>query len=168
MSHLSTQFYSQVCKEKHEDPDDKNFEITYFGYIPTFGHPMALFSKCDGLPLAVLELRYQDLQNYTKGHNSFITELQSEDDGKQLFQGVVTSDNQKVEFVITNLTDDYINFNLMKCDKKVEEVNPKGLNEINELRPYESYAIRSDQTLGNKVIALKTHKLEKPLDDKSD
>lgn len=158
---LDPRFYTCVHSNKCEDPLDKNYEITYSGYVPKFGHPMALFSKKDGMPLAILELRYQNLEDYAGGSDTFITELPSDVTGKQLFQGVVTKDNVKIEFVITNLSDDYVNFNLMKCDKKVEEVNPKGLNEINELRAYESYAILSDQTLGNKVIMIKAHELEK-------
>ena len=160
MANLDKRFYTCIHSTKHDDLDDTSYEIKYSGYIPKFGHPMALFSNVDGLPLAVLELRFQDLENYTLGYDSFITQLSSEDvQSKQLFQGVVTRDNQKIEFVITNLTNDYMNFNLMKCNKKVEQVNPNGINEINELRPFESYAIRSDQTLNNKVIMLKTHKL---------
>lgn len=169
MASLNPRFYTLIYSNKHVDPNYKDYQVTYSGYVPKFGQPMALFSKLDGLPLAILELRYQDLENYAQGYDSFITELSPDvSNGKQSFQGIVTRDKQKVEFVITNLTDDYINFNLMKCNKKVDEVNPKGLNEINELRPYESYAIRSDQTLGNKVIILKAHELEEPKDNKPD
>ena len=152
---LSPEYYQEVCSNKHEDPDNKNNEFTYTGYQSKFGYPMALYSKKTGLPLATLILLFQDQDNYKKGHNSFITELPSENKNKQYFQGAVTNNNQKIEFVITNLCEDYINFNLMKCDKKVTNVNPNGLNEINELSPYESYAIRCDQTDSNKIIMLK-------------
>ncbi|AYV83628.1 MAG: hypothetical protein Hyperionvirus9_45 [Hyperionvirus sp.] len=161
MAALDSRFYSEIYSDKHEDVDDKNVEVSYTGYVPQFGHPMALFSESNGLALAVLELRYQDADSYAKGHETLITELTSDDARHQAFQGVVTQDNQKVQFVITNLCSDYLNFNLMKYDKKVTDVNPMGLNEINELRPYESYAIKSDQTNGNKVIMLKSHVAEK-------
>lgn len=162
---LDSRFFVLQHSSKNADPADPNYEFTYAGYSARFGSPMVLYSEHDGFPLAVLELLFQDKKNYVKGFDSFLTELSSEDE-RQQFQGIVTNDNQKIEFVITNLTGDYINFNLMKCDKKVTEVNPQGLNQVNELRPFESYAIQCDQTQDNRVLMLKTH--EKQTSNESD
>ena len=53
----------------------------------------------------------------------------------------------EIELVITNLNPNgFVNFNILKTDEKVSEVNPGGLNEINELHPFESYAVKCDQS----------------------
>jgi hypothetical protein len=73
----------------------------------------------------------------------------------QQFQGMIDRDGQEFELVITNLAQTgMINFNLMRCVDPVREVNPRGLNEINELRPNESYAIQCDQNADNKPLKL--------------
>lgn len=163
---LDYRFFKQVHQETYEDPSDSTHNLVQTAYVPLYGKPMCLFSEHDGTPLAVLNLEYQDRSRYTDQHTSFVTELPADTQGqaqatgplRQRFQGVVTLDDQKVQFVLTNCTDNYINFNLMKCDEKVTETNPGGLNQVNELRPYESYAVQCDQTLGNRVLKLTTHK----------
>jgi len=49
------------------------------------------------------------------------------------------------------------NFNIFKKDIKTDRVNPGGLNEINELRPFESYAVQCDQE-NNGVLILNSIK----------
>jgi len=154
---LDTRYFKCVYEEVYTDPlDGIGYETTCTAFTPVHGQSMCLFSKVGGSPLAFLNLRYQDLSLYGNGQSSFITEIPSDSDDKQRFQGVVTKNGQNIELVITNLTDDYINFNLMKCDEKVDEVNPGGLNEVNELHGYESYAIRCDQTQGSRILKLDT------------
>lgn len=150
---MDSRFYSLVHTETVPSTDG-TYETVFSGYKPKYGHPMCLFSSVDGLPIALLELRYQNKQLYDSAYNTFVTELPSNGSDKQSFQAIATKDSEAIEFVITNASDNYINFNLMKCDEKVVTVNPKGLNEINELRPYESFAVKSDQTIGNRIIKL--------------
>ena len=155
---MYTAYYSLVYTEEVPDTEDTTKKIVYSGYKPKYGHPMCLYSS-DGFPIALLELRYQNKNLYNEGHDSFITELPSNtDQTKQSFQAITTKDNEAIEFVITNTTESYINFNLMKCDENVTSVNPGGLNQVNELRPLESYTVKSDQTLGNRILKLISHK----------
>ena len=44
------------------------------------------------------------------------------------------------------------NFNILKQDSTVNEVNPGGVNEVNELRSFESVAIKCDQTNNKSMI----------------
>jgi hypothetical protein len=78
--------------------------------------------------------------------NSLITKRPNNSELKCDFQGMINKDNQEFELVITNLTDlGYINFNILKKNIVIDTIDPGGLNEINELKPYESYAIKWDQ-----------------------
>ena len=110
---MYTAYYSLVYTEEVPDTEDTTKKIVYSGYKPKYGHPMCLYSS-DGFPIALLELRYQNKNLYNEGHDSFITELPSNtDQTKQSFQAITTKDNEAIEFVITNTTESYINFNLI-------------------------------------------------------
>lgn len=125
----------------------------YIGYQP-IGHPMILYSLVTGFPLASLHIKYKSSYNDIK-YKTLVTELNESNLELQQFQGIFTKDNEDIEFVITNLcSEGFINFNLMKNDIKVTEVDPGGLNQVNELAPFQSYAINADQTVGNKSIRL--------------
>lgn len=125
---------------------------TYHLYQP-LGNPLILFSNIDGFPLAALHLRCVD----ENGGRALIAKRHS---GDTDFQGLINRDNQEFELVISNLTSQgMINFNIMHNDSKVVDVDPGtakgGLNQVNELKPYESYAIRCDQK-DNLSLILKT------------
>ena len=139
-------------------------EFDYIGFIP-IGHPMILFSLVDGSPLASLHLRYQ-LNSNNPRYQTLITELNESTLDQQKFQGIFTKDDCDIEFVITNLSHEgFINFNLMKTDTKVFEVDPGGLNKVNELKPYQSYSVKADQTANNKSIKLSVN-IKKDNDNK--
>uniref|UniRef100_A0A6C0ACD4 Uncharacterized protein n=1 Tax=viral metagenome TaxID=1070528 RepID=A0A6C0ACD4_9ZZZZ len=126
---------------------------------------LILFSRLNGIPLASISLRsqetlYQSKINGTRG-KSLISHLPSDKEGRQRVQGLIDQNNQKFELVISNLLPgnynekkDYINFNILKTNEKVTETNPGGVNQVNELRPNESYSIKSDYTEGNKCLIL--------------
>lgn len=129
-------------------------QVRYEAYRPK-GRPMILFSLVDGSPLAALTFRAQDVPG--NGGDCLISQRPSRDgDFNCDFQGLINRDDQEFELIITNLSDrSYINFNILKKDESVETVNPGGLNEINELRPNESYAVRCDQ-VDNRSLILST------------
>jgi len=122
-------------------------DVKYCIYRPKVSN-MVLFSTKDGTPLASLALK--PISN----DSALISERpDSVDDSVQRFQGLCKNDNEEFSLVITNLnTDGYINFNILKTDEKVTNTNPGGLNEINELRPLESYAVRCDQSNNLQLI----------------
>lgn len=125
--------------------------------------PIVLFSEIDGSALASLHFklsgRYgaqidKDSRTVLAPFKSFLQEQME----IQRFQGLINKENQEFEFVITNLcANGYINFNLMKTNEDVTETNPGGINEINELRPFESYAVRCDQ-INNLPMILQKYK----------
>ena len=125
-------------------------------------HPMILFSKIDGTPLASLHLRCQD-NEYQSDHignrgRALITKRPYRSEFKCDFQGIINRDNQEFELVITNLSNlGMININILKCDRKVDEVNPGGLNQVNELHKLQSYAVKCDQ-MNNGILVLNTIK----------
>lgn len=136
--------YFEYLTEKHSG------HFRYEAYRP-IGRPMILFSLVDGSPLASLTFRSQD----SPGNDGkcVISKRPSNGDFKCDFQGLIDKDDQEFELVITNLSDKgFINFNIMKKDESVDTVNPGGLNEINELRPNESYAVRCDQADNRSLI----------------
>jgi hypothetical protein len=147
---LNDKYFRQIYNEIHDD-------IQYTVYRP-LDYPIILYSIDNNIPIASLHFRCQDsiYQNYQKGNRgkSIITNdnIQSCD-----FLAITNMDNQEFELVISNLTDiGYINFNIFKTDRKTITINPNGLNEINELRPYESYPVQCDQHT-NDVLLLKSN-----------
>jgi len=130
--------------------DSKYFEILAYedvadvGYyiVRPEGNPMILYSNVDGSPLAALELKCT-----SKHGKSLITKRYS---GDTDFQGLINEDKQEFMFIITNLTGyGMINFNIMHNDSKVVDVDPRaekgGVNQVNEIHPYQSYEIKCDQ-----------------------
>src|SRR3990172_3988924 len=137
---LNSQYFLTV-----DSRTDNGFEYTIV--IPK-DSPLILFSKVDGLPIASIHLKCQT------GSKSLFTKRPYESSIKCDFQGIINKEGQEFEFVITNLcADGMINFNILKQDIKVDQVNPGGLNEVNELRPFESYAVKCDQA-NNKTMIL--------------
>lgn len=127
-------------------------EAVYSGVRP-LDHPMILFSEVDGQPLAALHLK-------SRGKGKGVIAQRNIDVGGQRFQGLLTEDNQEFELIISNLSHAFVNFNILKTDDNVKEVMPSGLNEINELRPGESYRVQCDQE-NNMSLILSTIKDKK-------
>ena len=176
---LNTQYFEKIYS-------DTCGEVLYESYRPR-DKPMILFSLVDGSPLAALTLRCQvtstqiDL-NGTRGRalissctDNFMPDLQR-------FQGLIDRDGQEFELVISNLSSKgHINFNILKSDEKVSSVNPFGLNEINELRGDESYAVKcsqennlslilssiKDETTGNTITIKEDENAAKKTGDKT-
>jgi hypothetical protein len=91
------------------------------------------------------------------------------------FQALSNVDNDEFQFVISNLTDfvsrpdidplvatnrtsvGYVKIDILGHPIDVRETDYPtiGVNQINELRPSESYAIKSDQRTGNKTMVLR-------------
>jgi len=91
----------------------------------------------------------------TKLANTVLYPRENDADGRQRFQGIVDQDKQFAEYVLTNLcAEGMLNINLLKENRAVREVNPAGVNQINELRPGESIKVYSDQTMGNAKMIL--------------
>lgn len=142
---LSTKYFKTILTEEH---NEYTFKI-----IRPIGHPIVLFSKIDGSPLASIHLKCQN-----DDKKALFTRRPNKSKINCDFQGIIDTDEQEFEFIITNLSaDGYINFNILKQNEKVNEVNPGGLNEINELRPYESYVVQCDQS-NNKSLILSSIK----------
>lgn len=140
---LASKYFSILSKRVQGD-------IEYVAIRP-LDNPLILFSLVDGSPLASFHLRCQDnrRQNDYSGNRgrALICARPYNSQVKCNFQGLINRDNQEFEFVITNLcSEGMINFNILKTDSKVEEVNPGGVNQVNELRPYESYEVQCDQS----------------------
>jgi hypothetical protein len=127
-------------------------EYSYKAYKPK-GNPIVLFSEKEHIPLASLHFEsFYDIEN-----SSLIASRKDKDEAEpniQHFQGIINKDNHKIKFTITNLTQHgYINFNILKDNTQIIETNPGGLNQINELRPYESHEVKCDQ-FDNRAIIL--------------
>ncbi len=135
---LSSKYFQTILTEEHDGHTLKVIRPT--------GRPLILFSKVDGSPLASVHLN-------CNGGFALFTKRPNKSQFKCDFQGIVDSDDREFELVITNLSKEgHINFNILKHDEKVNTVNPGGLNEVNELRPYESYSVQCDQETGKALI----------------
>jgi hypothetical protein len=116
--------------------------------------PMILFSKIDGSPLAAMHF-------ISKTSRTLISRRPEKSKFDCDFQGLIVGDGQEFELVITNLCyEGQINFNIMKKNIGIQEVNPGGLNEVNELRSMESYAVKCDQS-NNMTLVLNSIKNDK-------
>lgn len=167
MRRLDSKYFKHVKQERLHG-------LVYDAYHP-LDQPIVLMSLSTGKPLASLHLRVRDHTrrdtfyggSYTREENNEASNRPNvQDTGRALivkrpdginddcdFQGVFTKDNQEFELVITNLCPEgLINFNILKVNQTVREVNPGGLNEINELRPGESYAVQCDQVDNRSLI----------------
>ena len=125
----------------------------YYHIVRPKERPMILFAK-DGTALAALHLRPQDtirgarlVHSTTAQPQCLIAKKPLLSDVKADFYGVINEDNKDIEFVISNLSDNWINFNILKQDIKVSTVDipSYGLNQVNELNKYQSYPVQSDQ-----------------------
>lgn len=146
---LNSKYFTTVSSK--QDGDFK------YSIVRPKDSPLILFSKIDGLPLASIHFRCQESPQQndymkTRGQSLF-TKRPFESSFKCDFQGIVDREGQEFEFVITNLNKDgMINFNILKQNSTVSEVNPGGLNEVNELRSFESVAIKCDQNDNKSMI----------------
>ncbi|CAH6418146.1 Hypothetical protein HVR_LOCUS21 [uncultured virus] len=127
----------------------------YYKVIKPLGSSMILFSGVDGTPLAALHLIY-------KGPHDAKSLIVKRQRGKTDFQGVITKDGDHFSLVISNLTGlGMINFNIMKNDSKVVDVDPGtakgGVNQVNELNERQSYEILCDQK-DNRLFILNSAK----------
>lgn len=142
----------------------KDFEGYQQVVYRPLGHPMVLFAD-DGTPLASLHFECQTTSEQVgnlRGQTLITNRPDKSVDDLQFFQGLVDRPNQEVQLVITNLLESdahenaYINFNVLRSDEKVTMVDPGGVNQVNELRPGESYAVKSDQNAGHAALKLTT------------
>lgn len=148
MKVLQSRYFTKILSQ-----NDSDNTYSWTAWMPR-RDPIILFNKEKNVPLASLHFEAQSTfdQNDEMGNRgrSLITarpDKDLEEEGIQHFQGLINKDNQEFQLVITNLLEEgYINFNILKMDKGVDTANPGGLNEINELRPFESYAIKCDQS----------------------
>jgi len=109
---------------------------------------MVLFSRKTQTPLAALTLRPDSVRclcKVTAGSSSRRTSATH-------FQGMLSSPNQTFSFTISNLSDEaMINFNVLRAS---EDSGPScyGVNEVNELRPNQSYTIDVDQRTQRRLV----------------
>jgi len=132
---LDSQYFGQLHSE--------NVGQTKFtAYKPKYG-AMCLFSE-DGTPLACFQLKVKN----NVSEQAIFAELPTNSSTEQRFQGVFTSGELWFEFVVTNCTDDELCFNILRHDYTVKETDPgpeHGINLVNELHKFQSYAVPCDQ-----------------------
>eukprot|EP00035_Acanthoeca_spectabilis_P039722 m.64465 g.64465 ORF g.64465 m.64465 type:complete len:484 (+) comp9721_c0_seq2:107-1558(+) len=146
--------FEQVAAEQAGD-------LIHRGFIARDGqHPLILFSKASNTAIAALFFRQQPLLSghpKAAGHPPARTFLWPRATGAAQFQGVSDTDGIEYELVIANLQHDgFINFNLMPTADAVIEVDPGGMNQVNELAPGQAYAVQSDQTRGHHALKLES------------
>jgi len=111
-------------------------------------YTMVLFSRKTQTPLAALTLRSGSVQclcNVTAGSSSRETSATH-------FRGMLSLPHQTFSFTISNLSDEaMINFNVLRAS---EDSGPScyGVNEVNELRPNQSYTIDVDQRTQRRLV----------------
>ena len=152
MAYLRRDLFRTILSQ---EADDFRYSIVH-----PLGQAMILLSEADGSALAALHLRCQDneYQNDSKGNRgkALFTKRPKKSEFKCDFQGIISKDNQEFELVPTNHSrDGLININIMKRDVKVTQVDPgspDGLNKVNEIKPFHSYAIQSDQACDGVLV----------------
>jgi hypothetical protein len=129
----------------HKQDLGQEEEKIYKTFSPKHGKVIVLFSE-DDTPLAVFNVVYDDKKLYEQNAFTFLTELPSSTKGNNVFQAISTVDNVCVNFLITNLTNGHINFNIIK--------NEMILNAVNSLREFETHCVKSDHSHGDQKMTI--------------
>jgi len=129
--------------------DCRTISDASFKIFQPLGYPIVLRSKKDDRDLVCIMIN--DIKRpMTK---PFFTALPNANNRYQMIFG---NDSTEMEFILTNLCyEGYIKIDIMKDDRKIIETDPGGLNQVNEVRPLESYAVRADFTNDNRQIIVK-------------
>ena len=129
--------------------DSRTISDASFKVFQPIGYPIVLRSKKDDRDLACIMIN--DIKRpMTK---PFFTALPNANNRYQMIFG---NDSTEMEFILTNLCyEGYIKIDIMKDDRKIVETDPGGLNQVNEVRPLESYSVRADFTNDNRQIIVK-------------
>jgi len=61
------------------------------------------------------------------------------------FQGIISKNSQDIEFVLTNLTGEDVNFKILKQDNQTDPGGDGRLNRVNVISPFTSYVVKTDQ-----------------------
>jgi hypothetical protein len=141
-----------------------NFKYDF--YTPV-GNPMVLKSTVTGRCLFSLHTFYADETTNVQNCPTFVElDRPIDETFNQQFQLVFPSaplddrvsvgNGRKMMFVITNLCHEgYVKLDIMRDSEKVLETDPGGINQVNEIRPFESTAINADQTNDDKQLMIK-------------
>ncbi|KAH3745399.1 RNA polymerase Rpb1, domain 1 [Pelomyxa schiedti] len=130
--------------------------FVYQAYRPLYPRStIVLFSEVQGQPVAAFTV-------IPRNCNSVLTKrtcpppvaIPPYCGSASYFQELLSANNREFDFVISNLTHfegpqpGFINFNVLHTAHQVREVDPGpawGVNQVNELKPSESYRIECDQ-----------------------
>lgn len=151
---LETNYFINNIRKSRKDLTDPSKQIVHTGFIPAKSPALILYSE-NQIPLAVLQINYLNKNDDPNNYSCFFRN--ESDDSHQKFVGVVINDLQAIEIIISNLTSNYINFNLMLTDEKVTLVDPNGINVANELLPFQSYPIRFYQKELNRCLVISSN-----------
>lgn len=120
---------------------------------------MVLFSQPTGEPLVSVQIRCRGPEiGKRKTDKRKALFVRRGDSGGTDFQALFTRDEQEFEFVLTNLSGDgMVKVDIMKHDCGfVEDADPGAergaLNKINEIKPFESYKVHSDQQSSRSLV----------------
>ncbi|AYV78015.1 MAG: hypothetical protein Edafosvirus3_93 [Edafosvirus sp.] len=120
---LDSKYFTTIYSE-----DFNNYKYTI---VQPKGNPMILFSKVDGTPIASLHMKPTNTD-----HKAIITKRTDKSPDVD-FQGIMTKGDEEFSFVISNLTNHHIYFNILKEDQTA-------VNRVNDLGPYVSYEVVAD------------------------
>jgi hypothetical protein len=116
------------------------------------GYPLVLRSKKDNRYLASVHIM-DALAPHIK---PIISGLPNSGGRYQIIFG---KDDTNVCIVLTNFCHEgYVKLDLMRDDRFINEVDPGGINQTNEVRPYQSYEIKADFTNQNRQIIVSKKK----------
>lgn len=130
-----TELFRNICSDGKKG--------TRYDAFSTIDNPMILFSKIDGRALASVHLRCQS--NHTNNGRCIITK-RVDNNNHIHFQGLINKNNQEFELVVTNLTD--LGDMMINVNKK----NNQQLNQVNVIKPLQSYAIKCDKTNNGALV----------------
>ena len=147
---LSQRFFSLIKKISKS-----NFDYSVYKFL--YPHStLVLRSNISHTPLIALTLQFENSSGVispcvvTQRDPPKSTELV-----EKWIQGMVSTPNQYLKFVVTNLSTGWVNFNVLFKRHHVNQTNPGpevSINQVNEFKPLETYEIQVDQRTGKKMI----------------
>lgn len=141
---LNARHFRKLAKRSATDADLNLYQ--------PIGYPLVLRSKKDDRDLASVHI-------VDASDNNIKPVIMKLPDSNNRYQIVFGKNDTNVCFVITNFCHEgYVKLDLMRDDRIIDEVDPGGINQVNEVRPYESYEIRSDFTNQNRQVIVSKKK----------
>jgi len=146
MMTLNQTYFAKISTKTYDS-------LEFTGYLSKgTGNTMVLFGN-DSTPILAIHFAPQNTEK-DESAKCAIAERKTDQEGQQLFQGLINKDNESIMLVLTNLTDDFLRVEISPYNNKDKKHGKNLVNKINALRPFETIEVKSDNNNNDKTLIL--------------